>query len=53
MWHLVQDVKRHLLGNGPWTYALSALYSTPEVTAAVEALQTADGSLDALSQLAA
>jgi transposase len=53
MWHLVQDVKRHLRGNGPWTYALSALYYTPEVTAAVEALQAADISLDASSQLAA
>jgi transposase len=53
IWHLVQDVKQHLLGNGPWQYALSYLYYTPEVTAAVEALQTADGSLAALSQLAA
>ena len=53
MWHLVQDVKRHLLANGPWPYALSDLYYTPEVTAAVEALQTADSSLAALSQLAA
>lgn len=53
MWHLVQDVKRHLFTNGPWTYALSDLYYTPEVTAAVEALQTADSSLAALSQLAA
>ena len=26
MWHLVQDVKHHLLANGPWTYALSDLY---------------------------
>jgi transposase len=53
MGHLVQDVKRHLLANGPWPYALSDLYDTPEVTAAVEALQTADSSLAALSQLAA
>jgi transposase len=53
IWHLVQDVKQPLLGNGPWQYALSYLYYTPEVTAAVEALQTADGSLAALSQLAA
>jgi transposase len=53
MWPLVQDVKRHLLANGPWPYALSDLYYTPEVTAAVEALQTADSSLDAISQLAA
>ena len=53
MWHLVQDVKRHLLTNGPWPYALSDLYYTPEVTEAVEALQVADSSLAALSQLAA
>jgi transposase len=39
--HLVQDVKRHLQVNGPWPYALSALYYTPEVTAAVEALRAA------------
>ena len=53
MWHLVQEVKQHLLGNGPWPYALSALYYTPEVTAAIEALQTVDTSLAARSQLAA
>ena len=53
MWPLVQDVKRHLLTNGPWPYALSDIYYTPEVTAAVEALQPADSSLDAISQLAA
>ena len=53
MWHLVQEVKHPLLANGPWTYALSDLYYTPEVTAAVEALRTADRSLVALSQLAA
>ena len=53
MWHLVQDVKQHLRSNGPWRYALSEIYYTPEVTAAVEALQTADNSLAALSQLAA
>jgi putative transposase len=53
MWHLVQDVKQHLRVKGPWRYALSDLYYTPEVTAAVEALQAKDRSLDALSQLAA
>jgi len=42
-----------LLWNAPWTYALSDLYYTPEVTAAVDALQAADTSLDAISQLAA
>lgn len=53
MWTLVQDVKQHLRVNGPWRYALSEIYYTPEVTAAVEALQTAERSLAALSQLAA
>jgi hypothetical protein len=46
-------VKHHLQGNGPWCYALSELYYTPEVTAAVDALKTAENSLAALSQLAA
>jgi hypothetical protein len=53
MWHLGQNVKQHLRVNGPWRYALSEIYYTPEVTATVEALQTADSSLAALSQLAA
>lgn len=53
LWHLVQDVEHHLHGNGPWPYALSDLYYTPEVTAAVEALRAAEISQDALSQLAA
>jgi transposase len=53
IWRLVQDVKQHLQINGPWRYALSAIYYTPEVTAAVEALKPADTSLTALSQLAA
>jgi transposase len=53
MWHLVGDVKQHLHVNGPWHYALSELYYTPEVTAAVEALKTVQNSLAALSQLAA
>jgi transposase len=53
MWHLVQDVKRHLQVNGPWRYALSELYYTPEVTAAVQALRVAETSPEALSQLAA
>lgn len=46
LWHLVQDVKRHLHGNGPWPYVLSDLYYTPEVTAAVEALRAAQTSPD-------
>jgi transposase len=53
IWHLVQDVHQHLRVNGPWRYALSEIYYTPEVTAGVEALQTAGSSLAALSQLAA
>jgi len=53
IWPLVQDVKRHLQVNGPWRYALSELYYTPEVTAAVQALRTAATSPEAISQLAA
>jgi len=53
MWQLVQDVKRHLLWNGPWTYTLSQLYYTPEVTAAVETLRTTHSAPAELSHLAA
>src|SRR4029453_8636383 len=53
MWHLVQDVKRHLRVNGPWRYALSELYYTPEVTAAVAVLQAASTTPTEISQLAA
>ena len=53
MWHLVQDVKQHLQVNGPWRYALSELYYTPEVTAAVAALQAAHTTPAEISQLAA
>ncbi|MGE0826573.1 MAG: transposase [Candidatus Binatia bacterium] len=53
IWHLVQDVRQHLRVNGPWHYALSEIYYTPEVTAAVAALQGAGGSLLELSHLAA
>ena len=53
IWHLVGDVQQHLRVNGPWRYALSKLYYTPEVTTAVDALKTANSSLAALSQLAA
>ena len=53
MWHLVQDVKQHLRVNGPWRYALSEIYYTPEVTAAVTALQTACTAPTESSQLAA
>jgi hypothetical protein len=53
MWHLVQDVERHLQVNGPWAYTLSDLYYTPEMTAAVEAHRAADNAQEELSQLAA
>jgi transposase len=53
IWPLVHDVKRHLQVHGPWRYALSAIYYTPEVTAAVQALRAADISPEAISQLAA
>jgi transposase len=53
IWHLVQDVKQHLLGNGPWQYAPSHLYYTPEVTTAVEALRAAQTTPAEISQLAA
>jgi transposase len=53
MWHLVQDVEQHLQVNGPWPYALSELYYTPEVTAAVEALRAAESTHEETSRLAA
>jgi hypothetical protein len=53
IWPLVQDVRQHLRINGPWRYALSEIYYTPEVTEAVAALQGADSSPPELSQLAA
>lgn len=53
LWHLVQDVKQHLRGNGPWRYALSDLYNTPEVTAAVQALRAVETAQEERSQLAA
>jgi len=51
--HLVKDVEHHLQVNGPWAYALSALYYTPEVTAAVQALRAAEMAQEESSQLAA
>jgi hypothetical protein len=53
MWHLVQDVKRHLHLNGPWPYALSELYYTPEVTAAVQAVGATETPQEEISQFAA
>ncbi len=51
--HLVQDVKQHRHVNGPWPYALSDLYDTPEVTAAVQALRLMEMAQEEISQLAA
>jgi len=53
MWHLVQDVEQHLQVNGPWLYALSELYYTLEVTAAVQALRAAETAQEEISPLAA
>lgn len=53
IWHLVQDVKQHLRGNGPWRYALSEIYYAPEVTAAVATLHAALSPPAETSQLAA
>jgi transposase len=53
IWQLVQDVKQHLHSNGPWQYALSELYYTPEVTAAVAALLAVHTAPAEISQLAA
>jgi transposase len=53
MWRLVRDVEQHLAVNGPWPYALSELYYTPEVTAAAEALRVAETAHEEISQLAA
>ena len=53
IWHLVHDVKQHLRVNGPWRYALSDIYYTPEVTAAVQALRAAESAPEVISQLAA
>jgi DDE superfamily endonuclease len=53
MWHLVRDVKQPLRVNGPWQYALSELYYTPEVTAAVATLRAARSAPTVLTQLTA
>jgi transposase len=53
IWRLVDDVEQHLQVNGPWRYALSELYYTPEVTAAVQELIAAQISQEDISQLAA
>lgn len=51
--HLVQDVQQHLQVNGPWRYALSEIYFTPEVTAALAALQDVPSPPAEISQIAA
>jgi transposase len=53
MWYLVQDVEQHLQVNGPWPYALSEIYYTPEVTAAVQALHAMQPAPEEISQPAA
>jgi hypothetical protein len=50
---LVRDVEQQLGVNGPWPSILSALYYTPEVTAAVQALIAAETPQGEISQLAA
>jgi transposase len=53
IWQLVEDVEQPLQVNGPWPYALSELYYTPEVTAAVEVLGAAKTSQEDTLRLAA
>jgi transposase len=53
IWTLVEDVEQPLHVNGPWPSALSEIYYTPEVTAAVQALLLAETAPEETSQLAA
>jgi DDE superfamily endonuclease len=53
LWALVRDVEQPLILNGPWHYELSELDDTPEVTAAVQVLLTADTAQEEISQRAA
>lgn len=53
LWVLLRDVERHLSLNGPWHYELSKIYYTPDVTAAVQGLHTAERTPKEISQLAA
>jgi putative transposase len=53
LWTLIRDVEQHLSVNGPWHYELSEIYYTPEVTAAVQALLSAETAPSETSQLAA
>ena len=52
-WPLVRDIAQHLQVNGPWVYTLSDIYDTPEVTAAVQLLYSAQLAQEESSQLAA
>jgi transposase len=53
LWAVVKDVEQHLSLNGPWRYELSEIYYTAEVTAAVQALLSAQTAPTETSQLAA
>ena len=53
LWRLVRDVEEHLWVNGPWRYALSEIYYTPDVTAAVQALLAPQTTPEESSPLAA
>jgi hypothetical protein len=53
LWTVVRDVEQHLVVNGPWHYELSEIYYTSEVTAAVQALLSAETAPQEISQLAA
>jgi DDE superfamily endonuclease/Winged helix-turn helix len=53
LWTVIRDVTQPLSVNGPWHYVLSEIYYTPEVTAAVEVLLTAEMAQEEISQLAA
>jgi hypothetical protein len=50
---LGREVEQHLKVKGPWPSALSELSYTPEVTAAVQVLRTAETAQEEISQLAA
>jgi putative transposase len=53
IWSLVQDVQQHLQVNGPWRYALSEMYYTLEVSAAVATLRAAQTTPAVITPLAA
>jgi transposase len=53
LWAVVRDVEAHFSLNGPWHYELSEIYYTAEVTAAVQALLSAQTAPTEISQLAA